>query len=158
MDTIIHIVNIVQGIVIIAVTIFTAKWTYKTFAHKERLQELKELKRTIELYHWKIQIFCAQVRDNKVPDDKEIAEKVELASLHNKLISLKNMSLYNAPMFREKVQNIVGGWLTNKRLEKMQHRSEGNITDDERKELWKKFDKEYKNVMNLIDSEAKKYI
>ncbi len=158
METAKNIIDIIQGLVIIAATLFTVRWTFKTFAHKERIEELKELKKIIELYHWKIQIFCAQVRDNENPDDKEIAEKLELATLHNKLISLKNLNLYNDPVFKEKVQSIVGGWLTNKRLEKMQHRTKTQISDDEQKKFWQKFDEEYKEVTKLIDDEAKRYI
>jgi hypothetical protein len=158
MEIIKDIIDILQGLVIIGATLFTVKWTYKTFAHKERIDELKELKRTIELYHWKIQIFCMQVRDNAVPDQKELDEKVELAGLHNKLVELKNLSLYNDPKFREKVQNIVGGWLISKRLEKMQHRTKAKVSEKGRVELWKQFDKEYKEVTGLIDMEAKKYI
>lgn len=158
METINNVIDIIQGFVIIAATIFTVRWTYKTFAHKERIEELKELKKIIELYHWKIQIFCAQVRDNETPDDKEIAEKLELGALHNKLISLKNLNLYNDPIFREKVQRIVGGWLTNKRLEKMQHRTKATISDREQKEFWQQFDAEYKEVTKLIDNEAARYI
>lgn len=150
--------EILQIFVIIGATIFTANWTHKTFAHKEKIEELKEIKKTIELYHWKMQIFCAQVRDNEVPDEKEMREKLELAELHNRIISLRNLSLYNRPDFREKMQKIVGIWLANDRIEKMEHRSTKKIPQKEREKIWQKFDKEYKEVMKLIDEEANKYI
>ena len=51
METIKNIIDIIQGLVIISATIFTVKWTHKTFAHKERIEELKGLKKVIELYH-----------------------------------------------------------------------------------------------------------
>jgi len=32
-----NIIDILQGLVIISATIFTAIWTFKTFAHKEKI-------------------------------------------------------------------------------------------------------------------------
>jgi len=93
-------VDIIQGIVIIAVTIFTARWTFKTFAHKEKLQELKEMKQLIDLYHYKLQIFCAQFRESEV-NQKEIEEKLELVMLHNKLLAFYNQNLYTKIEFRK---------------------------------------------------------
>lgn len=86
-------IDIIQGIVIISATIFTARWAYKTFAYKERVSELKKLKEVINLYHWKIQLFCAQVRKDEAPDDVEIQEKLELAGIHNKLVSLYDLNM-----------------------------------------------------------------
>lgn len=150
-------VDIIQGIVIISVTIFTARWTYKTFAHKEKLQELKELKQLIDLYHNKLQIFCAQFRESEV-DQKEIGEKLELVMLHNKLLAFSNQNLYTKIEFRKNVQKIVGSWLTGGRLELMQRREGSNLDENEIKEAWHKFEDEYKKVMDLIDKEAGKIL
>jgi len=155
-------IDIIQGIVIISVTIFTARWTYKTFAHKEKIDELKELKRTIMLYYQKLQMFCAQVRKNKTPDDNEIQEKLELAALHNKLVTLYTLNLYTKPEFRKKVQDIVGAWIANDRINTMQGRESNRNTskfeEEKRTAMWSKFEKEREAVFQLIDEEAGRYI
>jgi len=158
MDLLKDIINIIQGIVIIIATIFTARWAYKTFAYKERITELKKLKETINLYHWKMNIFCAQVRNNETPDNKEIQEKLELGSIHNTLVSLYDLSLFVRPKVRKKIIEIVGSWITNERIYKMQQRNWSKLTKEERDEVWKKFDNEYKEVKKIIDEEASRYI
>lgn len=147
-------VDIVQGLVIICVTIFTGWWTYKTFSHKEKLQELKELKRTVEEYHNAIQLFCIQVRSTVEPSESEIQEKLALAALHNKLVGLASLNLYTKKEFREKVQNIVGSWLTGRRVEGMQRRPGWEEKEEERVKLWSQFEDEYREVKDLIDNEA----
>ena len=152
-------IDIIQGIVIISITIFTAKWTYKTFAHKEKIDELKELKRTIMLYYQKLQMFCAQVRKNETPDNNEIQEKLELAALHNKLVALYTLNLYTKPEFRKKIQDIVGAWIANDRINIMQRRgSNWNTSEKERVAMWRKFEKEREEVFHLIDGEVGRYI
>jgi hypothetical protein len=152
-------IDIIQGIVIISITIFTAKWTYKTFAHKEKIDELKELKRTIMLYYQKLQMFCAQVRKNETPDNNEIQEKLELAALHNKLVALYALNLYTKPEFRKKIQDIVGDWIANDRINIMQRRgSNWNTSEKERVAMWRKFEKEREEVFHLIDGEVGRYI
>lgn len=148
-------IDIIQSLVIIGVTLFTARWTWKTFAHKEKIDELKELKRTIMLYYHKIQLFCAQVRPSQTPDDAEIAEKLELAAIHNKLVRLYSLDLYTKPEFREKIQNIIGIWISNDRINAMQGR---RASADQKTEAWQKFDKEYKEAFTLIDKEAGRHI
>ena len=155
METIKNIFDIAQSIVIIAATIFTARWTYKTFAHSEKIKELKELKALIINYFHKVQIFCAQVRDNKTPDDREISEKIALAEIRNKLAQLKEINLYTKSEVREKIQMIVGTWITNSdRLKAMQSRK----TEEERTKAWQDFENEYNEVKKLIDKEADKLI
>jgi len=152
-------IDIIQGIVIISITIFTAKWTYKTFAYKEKIDELKELKRTIMLYYQKLQMFCAQVRKNETPDNNEIQEKLELAALHNKLVALYALNLYTKPEFRKKIQDIVGDWIANDRINIMQRRgSNWNTSEKERVAMWRKFEKEREEVFHLIDGEVGRYI
>jgi len=148
------VVDIAQGLVIIGVTLFTALWTYRTFAHKEKLQELKELKRAVEEYHHTIQLFCSQVRDTEIPDDKEINEKVHLASLHNKMVALASLNLYTKKAFRDRIQKLVGSWLMDRRIDRMQRRPGWKKTEEERVALWKQFDSEYQEVKQLIDEEA----
>lgn len=147
-------VDITQGLVIIAVTLFTAWWTFRTFAHKERIQELKELKRGIEEYHHMIQIFCAQVRETDTPDNKEIQEKLQLVALHNKLVALASLNLYSKKDFRDRIQSIVGSWLTDRRLERMLRRPGWEKTEEERVKLWQQFEQEYSEVKQLIDEQA----
>lgn len=156
-DTMKDIIDILQGLVIIGATIFTVKWTHKTFAYKERVSELKEFKKIINLYHFKIQMFCAQVRNNEIPDKNEIKEKVELAGIHNKLVELHDLSFYVRASVRKKIIKIVGNWIVNDRLNKMQHRSWASLSEKERKEIWKKFDDEYNEVRGIIDGEVAKY-
>ena len=152
-------IDIIQGIVIISVTIFTAKWTYRTFAHKEKIDELKELKKMIMLYYQKLQMFCAQVRKNETPDNNEIQEKLELAALHNKLVALYALNLYTKPEFRKKIQDIVGAWIANDRINIMQRRgSNWNTSEKERVAMWRKFEKEREEVFHLIDGEVGRYI
>lgn len=152
-------INVIQALVIIAATIFTAIWTYKTFAHKEKIKELKELKKLINIYHQKIQIFCAQVRKDNSPDaDKqEIQEKLELANIHNQLVSLHDLNLYTRQEIRKKIQNIVGLWIINDRFNLMQYRNSSKLQKEERDKLWTEFDKEYKEVKGIIDKEAERY-
>lgn len=148
------IVDIFQGLVIIVVTLFTAWWTFRTFAHKERIQELKELKRGIEEYHHMIQVFCVQVRETDTPDNKEIQEKLQLAALHNKLVALASLNLYTKKDFRDRIQRIVGSWLIDRRLERMQRRPGWEKTEEERVKPWQQFEQEYKEVKQLIDEQA----
>jgi hypothetical protein len=153
------IISIIQGLVIIWATFFTTRWTYKTFAHKEKIDELKELKKTVMLYHHRLQLFCMQIRENETPDDDEIKEKLELANIHNKLVALYSLNLYTKPDFRERIQNIVGKWIANDRINTMQRRGKSwRTTEEERIKIWKKFDEEYKEVFELIDKEAGRYI
>lgn len=149
------IIDIIQGIVIILATLFTARWTYKTFAHKEKINELKELKNLVMIYFHKVQLFCAQVRNNKTPDEEEMNEKIELAKIHNELFRRKELNLYTRPKTREIIQQIVGRWITDsERIKAMQSRK----TQDERKKAWQEFEEEYKKVRELIDKEANKLI
>jgi hypothetical protein len=148
------IVDIAQGITIILVTIFTARWTYRTFAHKEKMQELKELKLGIEEYHHMIQLFCMLVRDTNKPDHKEIQESLQVGALHNKLVALARLNLYMKKNDRDRIQSIVGSWLTDGRLERMQRRPGWEKTEDERVKLWQQFEQEYREVNELIDKQA----
>ena len=147
-------VDIAQGLVIITATVFTARWTFKTFAHKEKLHELKELKRTVELYHYELEKFCGQVRENTEPDDREIEEKMELARTHNKLVALASLNLYTKQEFREKIQKIVGKWIDNDRVRKMQHRTTSSVSEAERTATWQMFNREYEQAKQMIDKEA----
>jgi hypothetical protein len=151
-------VNILQAGVIIAVTIFTARWTYKTFAHKEKIEELKELKRTVELYHFKLTLFCAHIRPSDQPDDREIAEKMEIAQIHNKLVSLASLNLYTKAQFRQRVQQIVGTWIAEDRFRKMQRGRTYSPPEDVIVATWQQFDKEYETVRTLIDNEAVRFL
>ena len=158
MSSIKDLVNIVQAVVIIAATIFTARWTYKTFAHKEKIDELKDLKRTVELYHYKLTLFCAQVRPSDQPDVREIAEKMELGKIHNKLLSLASLNLYTKAHFRQRVQQIVGTWIVEDRFRKMQRGRTYSPTEDIIVSTWQQFENEYETVRTLIDNEAARYL
>lgn len=147
-------VVIAQGLVIIFVTLFTAWWTFRTFAHKERIQELKELKLGIEEYHQMIQLFCMLVRETDKPDNKEIQESLQIGALHNKLVALARLNLYTEKEFRDRIQSIVGSWLTDSRLERMQRRPGWEKTEEERVRLWQQFEQEYREVNELIDEQA----
>lgn len=150
-----QIIDITQGIVIIFATLFTARWTYKTFSHKEKMNELKELKKFVIHYYDQVQLFCAQVRNNDTPDNREINEKIELARLHNELARLKELNLYTKPKTRNEIQQIVGRWITDSdRVKAMQSRK----TEEERKKAWNEFENEYKKVKKLIDKEANRLI
>jgi hypothetical protein len=158
LDVIKNIISIIQGIVIIGVTLFTAWWTYKTFAHKEKIEELKELKKTVELYHFKLTKFCAQVRQNKEIDQREIAEKLELVQIHNKIVSLASLNLYTKSSFREKILKIVGAWIVEDNLRSLQRGRPYSLPEEKILEAWKKFSSEYEEVRRMIDSEADRYI
>lgn len=149
------IIDIIQGIIIILATLFTTRWTYKTFAHKEKINELKELKNLVMVYFQKVQLFCTQVRANNTPDDKEINEKIELAQLHNELCRRRELNLYTRPKTRIKIQQIVGRWITDDdRIKAMQSRK----TKEDRQKAWQEFENEYKDVKKLIDKEVNKLI
>jgi len=147
-----------QSLVIIVVSIFTAYWAYKTFGHKEKIQELKALKKTIMLYHFKVVRFCAQVREGTSPDDREINEKLELGSIHNELVGLASLNLYTKTEVRQRVQELVGRWIDNDRSKKMQCRKGSGVTQKERADAWKAFNEEYKEVKEIIDTEAGKLL
>lgn len=147
-----------QSLIIIGVTIFTAWWTYRTFAHKERIQELKELIAVIELYHTRMTIFCMQVRPTEEVDDEEIKEKLNLGQIHNKLISLSNVNLYNRKAFRTKIQSIVGKWIFNGQIRNMQRGRKSSPSEEITVEAWQKFNSDYEEVKKLINKEAEKYI
>ena len=101
-----------------------------------------------------IQIFCAQVRETDTPDNKEIQEKLQLAALHNKLVALASLNLYSKKDFRDRIQSIVGSWLTDRRLERMLRRPGWEKTEEERVKLWQQFEQEYSEVKRLIDEQA----
>ena len=149
------VIMIIQSFIIILVTLFTARWTYKTFAHKEKINELKKLKSLVMVYFHKLQFFCGQIRKNKTIDDIEMKEKMELVQIHNELAKYKELNLYTRPKTREKIQNIVGRWITDsERIKAMQSRK----TKEDREEAWKEFTKEYEKVVEMIDKEANKLI
>lgn len=157
-STVSDLVNILQGIVIMAVAIFTARWTYRTFAHKEKINELKALKQAMELYHLKLTMFGVQVRQDPHVDQKEMEERMELGLLHNKMLSLSSLNLYTKPEFRKTIMDIVGRWLANERIQLMQRRPGWEEKEEERKKLWQKFSSEYEEVRKLIDNEAQRLI
>ena len=138
---------------IIGATIFTAHWAYKTFAFKERINDLKELKRMVEEFHHAITIFCTQIREAEM-DEREIQEKMQLAAMHNKLVSMASLNLYTKIKLRDGIQSIVGSWIVGGRVEQMQRRPDWQETEKERKALWQKFESEYEEVKRLIDREA----
>lgn len=150
--------EVVQAIVIVGATIFTARWTYRTYAHRERIDELKTLKRTIEHYHFKLQLFCAQVRMTETPEMGEISEKLELAQMHNALMELSSINLYTRPEFRRQIQELVGKWIAGGRIEKMQRRKSGLIPEDEVARAWQQFESEYEEAKRLIDEEARRFV
>lgn len=151
-DRIETVVNVLQGLVIIFVTVFTAKWTHKTFAHKEKINDLRELKNLIMEYSEQFGWFAAEVRNNEKPDEKELREKEELFLMYKKFIRLNATRLYLCPSTREKIQKIVGRWLTDsERLKAMQSRK----SEEERKKAWIEYEREDQEVINIIDKKAK---
>ncbi len=150
-----NIVDIIQELVIIVATIFTARWTYKTFAHREKLDELKKLKDLIIMYYQKVQLYCMQVRESEEPDKKELMELLELSQIHNKILRLKEINLYTKPEVRANIQKIVGRWITdNERIKAM--KSLKNM--EERTKAWTEFENEYNKVKKMIDQEAGRLI
>lgn len=152
------IADITQAVVIILATIFTAQWTYRTFAHKEKIDELKEFKKMVELLHWKMEVFCIQVRPASVPDDREMGERLELAQIHNKMVMLASLNLYTDPKFRRQIQEIVGKWVANDRVKMMQRRVGSEISEAEIRKTWREFSAEYEEVKALIDEAAGRLI
>jgi len=149
------VVDIFQGLVIIFITVFTARWTYKTFSHKEKINDLKKLKNLIMEYSEQIDWFSAQVRNNDKPDKEELKEKDNLLLIYRKFIRLNATSLYLKPDTRDKIQKIVGKWLTDsERLKAMQSRK----SEEERKKAWAEYESEYEEVINIIDKIAKKLV
>lgn len=149
------VVNILQGLIIIFVTAFTARWTYKTFAHKEKINDLRELKNLIMEYSEQFSWFAIAVRNKNKPDEKELKEKEKLLWIYKKFIRLNATRLYLNPLTREKIQKIVGRWLTDsERLKAMQSRK----SEEERKKAWIEYEKEEQEVINIIDKEAKRLI
>ena len=145
-----------QAIIVIFVTLFTARWTYRTFAHKEKIQELKNLIGMIENYYSMITFHCA--RANVLPDEMENAEKMQIGNMHNELLRLASINLYTRPRFREQVQEIVGNWIARGRINKMAHRENSPYPREERESHWKQFNKEYQELKRLISTEAQKYV
>lgn len=151
--------EIIQNLAITFATMFTAWWTYKTFYDKDKIKELKELKQTILLYHDKVLTYGAQVRDLPIPDSQEIQEKLALAALHNRLVELYHLNLFTDPDTRKEIQDIVGRWIANDRLDKMPRRGkEWKESEPGRLEIFQKFDSEFKRVLAIIDKEAHKKI
>lgn len=147
-------INIVQALVIIIISIFTAGWTFRTFAFKEKIGELKQLRLMIDMYYQNIKMFCGQIRENISPDAKEIQERLGLATIHNKLVELSKLNYYINPEVRETIQSIVGLWLI-KKIDIMQNRKNSKWKKEERERAWQEFNKEYKQVIDLIDGETK---
>jgi len=147
-------VDIAQGITIILATIFTARWTYRTFAQKEKVQELRDFKLLIEEYHRAFQLFCAEVRPTDEPDDREISERVALAQLHNRLVAMASLNLYTKRQLRERMRFLVGSWLVDGRIANMQRRPNWRETEEERVKEWPRFETEYIEAVRLVDNEA----
>lgn len=150
-------VNILQGIAVILVAIFTACWTYDTFAHTEKMEELKKLKAAVEEYHDQFTRFCAKVPSTDTPDDRELGEKLALVSLHNKLVNLAKLNLYVEPAIRQEVQDIVGSWFLDGRIRSMQRGRPTSPPREESDAAWENFNAEYEEVVELIDKEAARY-
>lgn len=147
------IAELVQALVISCATVFTAWWTYRTFAQKERIQELKELRRTVDEYFNAMKIFCASLKPAEVAQ-QEIQEKLALIALHNRLFGLSRLNLYTKKDVRERVQKLVGGWIGKNRIETMVHREGSSGDEKARKKAWRKFEEEHKEVSDLIEREA----
>lgn len=146
-------VEIVQAAVIISVTIFTARWTYRTYSQKEKIQELKELRRTVDEYYNAMQIFCAALKPAEV-GDQEIREKLALVTVHNRLVGLSKLNLYTKKAVRTRVLVLVGGWLADSRIKSMEHRVGVDVPEEMRQRAWGEFTAEYDEVSKLIEKEA----
>jgi len=82
-------------------------------------------------------------------------QQSHLLLIYRKFIRLNATSLYLKPDTRDKIQKIVGKWLTDsERLKAMQSRK----SEEERKKAWAEYESEYEEVINIIDKIAKKLV
>jgi len=152
------VLDLVQAVVVITATVFTAWWTYKKFGTRERVDELKSLKQAIdELYH-AIQIFAARARPAGEPTQQELAEKLRLASMHNQMVVLSRINIYTDKDFRDRIQSIVGQWVIGDRLTRMQRREASGYSEEEVSQAWEDFNREYNETIDLIDDRLKKLL
>ena len=63
------IINIIQGTVIISVSLFTAWWTYKTFAHKEKTDEIKSILNSVNALYYETFVYRKIVMMSKDKDN-----------------------------------------------------------------------------------------
>lgn len=141
-----QIIDIIQGLVIICATIFTSWWAYKTFAHKEKINELKDILNVIEDIHFEISIYkiVGNFRDHVSND--------QFVDLVSKLYRLIFSSLYLNKKDRANLQKIVASIVESYKL----------LSFEKNKTEWEKafslFEQNYNEILEKIHKISKKYI
>lgn len=145
-ELILEIVNITQGVVIIGISIFTARWTYKTFAHKERVEEVRVILNLINSLYYDV---FSNIKFNRL-----IGESIDTANFHKIREELVNQSigcLYMDKKSRESTKKFIKSLINKSYL----YINEEN--GKKRKELEERFEKDYKSLENLLYSIIDKY-
>lgn len=89
-----QILDLVQSVVIITATIFTASWTYQTFGHREKISALKKLQEYLESHCKSLRSYFNLVETKKNDiNDKDIDQNY-IDNL-NKLISRELQSIWH---------------------------------------------------------------
>lgn len=148
--------QVLQAIVIIVATIFTAWWTYKTFAYRERMNSLIEIKKFVEYYKFNLDNFYGQIRENKEINNEEMMSRVKVELLHSKTIETVKNSLYFNDKFRRELIKQLGPWLSANRLHKMIRYEDNSHDENKVLEEYRKYNIEYKSILQLIEKEAER--
>ncbi|OFZ53221.1 MAG: hypothetical protein A2328_10105 [Bdellovibrionales bacterium RIFOXYB2_FULL_36_6] len=143
MEQIIQIINIVQGLVIICATVFTSWWAYKTFAHKEKINELKGILSVVRDISFEIDLLMLY-QDGKSTD--------HYVDLMKKLQELIFSSLYIKDKNREELKENINVIFESYRTLSF------NDDQEKRKVAFEKFNEQYKEIVNKIHKISSKYV
>lgn len=146
METFESIINITQSIVIILATIFTSWWAYKTFAHKEKISELKKILSIIEQIHFEIGIY------KKLDDFRDVSQHERFIDLSTELTRAALSSLYIDKKNRNKIFHICSELINEYKY--LSLRKYGNEWDDK----FERFEKEYIEAKKLLYKVSEKYL
>ena len=143
MEQIIQIINIVQGLVIICAAVFTSWWAYKTFARKEKINELKGILSVVRDISFEIDLLMLY-QDGKSTD--------HYVDLMKKLQELIFSSLYIKDKNREELKENINVIFESYRTLSF------NDDQEKRKVAFEKFNEQYKEIVNKIHKISSKYV
>ena len=142
-------------VVLAMVVIWSALWAYRVFGFKEKVDELKQLKKEIEEYFLNLNFFCIMPKHEPLKHNEEFERSRELLKTHNDLYLYFKTVSFPKKRIRKKIEKIGISWLENnhKLLERytdLKKKPEEVRAEDKD---WQKFEADYNKLMKVIDKQ-----
>ncbi len=147
MENIQSIIQIIQVVVIILATMFTTWWAYKTFAHKEKINELKRIIGDIEELYFEL-YFIQKI-------EKELDNGRSLSKFLDILLQLKKHSSEIVYLKKSEKKRIMDGV---KELINLAHEIVLEHSDKKWKNSEKEFHKKYTELKEKVYKIGQKYV